>query len=90
MNSITESNYAWCSGPWFAGRHYAIQNGYVHFFVKELDGRFRCLSNPKKYFKKGELIIYKKVYQHLHLTLLLITTKDGNYKGTLIEYINRY
>lgn len=87
MNSlITDGSYAWCSGPWFAERNEAVQHGFTKIFVKELDGRHRSLSNPQKFYADIDLNISKRKLTGMRLTLVLIEPKNGDDKGTMIEY----
>ena len=63
----------------------AIDNGYSHDFTLTPEGLFCCLSNPTRHYEIGEIII-QTLRCSIPATLYLLTTKDGLYSGTFVEY----
>jgi hypothetical protein len=87
MNSIPFIDYFWCSGPWFSERIDAVENGYYHIFTIEPNNCYRCLSDPQCFYSQDEVKVSKISLNGL--VLHIIETKDGHYKGTVVEYENR-
>jgi hypothetical protein len=63
----------------------AMRNGYQQDFVNRPTGLLVCCTNNSKFYEPEELIV-QLVVCTIRATLYLIQTKDGLYKGTLIEY----
>jgi hypothetical protein len=65
---------------------HAILNGYDHHFRVHTDGILHCLSNPGKHYSLEEVHLQVVTCSLIKASLYLITTHDGMYKGTLIDY----
>jgi hypothetical protein len=83
MNSQQWVDYAWVR-PQFPQVADAVADGYVHTFVQESNGRYRCLSQPDRYYTKDELFIQEIPCNGV--TLCLIQVKDFSYRGTCYCY----
>lgn len=87
MNAVQYSDY-WWERPSFPEMRDAIVDGLIHTFTKTPDGRYRCLSNPERYYTADELEI-----QEIHCTgviLYRIAAKDNSYSGTYYKYTTAY
>ncbi|MES2930363.1 MAG: hypothetical protein V4665_01080 [Patescibacteria group bacterium] len=64
----------------------AILAGYKHDFVIQVSGTLKCLSKPGKVYSPDEVDIRVITSLKKKASLLLITTNDGLYKGTSVDY----
>lgn len=68
----------------------AIFNGWDHDFILKADNLLYCLSNPEKFYDLNEVHISAITCQFVNATIYLITTIEGNCKGTLVDYWEHY
>lgn len=64
----------------------AITNGYHHCFQIHADGLVVCLSNKQKLYDTHEIVQGFINCPERKATIYLITTNDGLYKGTWVDY----
>lgn len=73
-------------GPLPQERLEAISNDYREIWTITIDGRFRCLSCPSRFYNSTDLNITKIYREDLRLTIYIISTIDGDLKGTAYRY----
>lgn len=64
----------------------AILNGYDHHFRVHPNGLLYCLSNLDKHYSLKEVHLKVITCPAIRASLYLITTLDGLYKGTMVDY----
>ena len=68
----------------------AIANGFNDNFRILMDGSLQCLSCSDKFYELEDIEIKVISSSFRNATLYLITTRDGLFKGPLVEYWESY
>ncbi len=63
-----------------------IKAGYSENFNVTNNGQLYCLTNPGKLYELHEVEIGQPIRLSIPATLFKITTKDGLFRGTLIDF----
>lgn len=65
----------------------AICHGYDASFLIQSDGSFLYIGNPNKKYSAEDILVEKVVISiSPQSTLYLVSTRDGLYKGTAVEF----
>ena len=64
----------------------AFTEGFTEHFIVTATGLLYCLSNPERFYELHEVVISSPISLSIPGTLFKITTMDGRYKGTYIDF----